>query len=286
MCSYDISEVTDASPITAATVQFYDQTAGFLTLGWAMHFLPFFMMHRQLFIHHYLPALYFSILLLAVLFDALTSGLKPKFRFIAAVAMVAVAFVSYATYAPITYATPWTKSACERSKVLKTWDLNCNDFPVHAEKHGQFIPSFFNHSQATGTIDLNLPQAGNHPFEQAPKVASASNSASSVDTLPLAHYADGRLNQADLPDGAVDRRPLDGTAQADAEAEAAPAVAQQADIQGMDQEGVEAVVLQGTASLSKQQTVSSTVSSPASTTHDVESKVDAAAEGVLVVADE
>ena len=31
-------------------------SAGFFMLVWMVHYLPFFMMNRQLFIHHYLPS--------------------------------------------------------------------------------------------------------------------------------------------------------------------------------------------------------------------------------------
>jgi len=34
----------------------------YLLALWAAHYLPFFAMERELFLHHYLPALYFSVL--------------------------------------------------------------------------------------------------------------------------------------------------------------------------------------------------------------------------------
>ena len=34
----------------------YDALCGFLFTGWALHYFPFFLMSRQLFIHHYLPS--------------------------------------------------------------------------------------------------------------------------------------------------------------------------------------------------------------------------------------
>ncbi|KAI8818426.1 Dolichyl-phosphate-mannose-protein mannosyltransferase-domain-containing protein [Fimicolochytrium jonesii] len=43
--------------------------------GWLLHYLPFFLMTRQLFLHHYLPSLYFSILL----FGTFTEGLTTAF---------------------------------------------------------------------------------------------------------------------------------------------------------------------------------------------------------------
>ncbi|KAI6094514.1 glycosyltransferase family 39 protein [Pisolithus sp. B1] len=44
----------------------YDMLCGFLFTGYALHYLPFFLMSRQLFLHHYFPALYFAILLSSV----------------------------------------------------------------------------------------------------------------------------------------------------------------------------------------------------------------------------
>lgn len=45
----------------AAQVLFYDRLCGFLVLGWFLHYFPFFLMSRQLFLHHYFPALYFAV---------------------------------------------------------------------------------------------------------------------------------------------------------------------------------------------------------------------------------
>ncbi|PPQ95852.1 hypothetical protein CVT26_015982, partial [Gymnopilus dilepis] len=47
---------------TAKVVK-YDTLCGFLFTGWSLHYFPFFLMGRQLFLHHYFPALYFAILL-------------------------------------------------------------------------------------------------------------------------------------------------------------------------------------------------------------------------------
>jgi len=46
----------------------YDSLCGFLFIGWSLHYFPFFIMGRQLFLHHYLPALYFAILLSCCVF--------------------------------------------------------------------------------------------------------------------------------------------------------------------------------------------------------------------------
>lgn len=50
----------------------YLHTTGFFCWAWMCHYLPFYLMHRQLFIHHYLPAQACSILVLGGLLDFVT----------------------------------------------------------------------------------------------------------------------------------------------------------------------------------------------------------------------
>ncbi|KDN48044.1 hypothetical protein RSAG8_03060, partial [Rhizoctonia solani AG-8 WAC10335] len=106
----------------------YDQLCAFLVTGWALHYFPFFLMSRQLFLHHYFPALYFAILMTCAVFDAATFNLKPRVRLqIAGVVLIFVVW-NYMHFSPLTYGTPWTKGKCESSKWLKTWDFACGDF--------------------------------------------------------------------------------------------------------------------------------------------------------------
>ncbi|CAG8687255.1 4908_t:CDS:10 [Dentiscutata erythropus] len=46
-------------------------------IGWLLHFLPFFIMGRVTYLHHYFPALYFSILMCAFMLDHFTSSCNP-----------------------------------------------------------------------------------------------------------------------------------------------------------------------------------------------------------------
>jgi len=43
-------------PIPSAVRNRLHNSTGFFVVAWACHYLPFFLMSRQLFIHHYLPA--------------------------------------------------------------------------------------------------------------------------------------------------------------------------------------------------------------------------------------
>ncbi|KAJ7123188.1 glycosyltransferase family 39 protein [Mycena epipterygia] len=102
----------------------YDSLCGFLFLGWFLHYFPFYIMARQLFLHHYFPALYFAILLLAGVFDFVTSTLRPRVRLQIAAVLIILAVWNFAHFSPLAYGGQWTKSKCISSKWLKTWDFS------------------------------------------------------------------------------------------------------------------------------------------------------------------
>jgi len=108
----------------SAKVVKYDTLCGFLFMGWFLHYFPFFLMGRQLFLHHYFPALYFAILLFSGVFDLLTSTLRPRVRMQIALVFVILAVWNFHHLSPLAYGNPWTKSKCEKAKWLKTWDFS------------------------------------------------------------------------------------------------------------------------------------------------------------------
>ncbi|KAF8681649.1 Glycosyltransferase family 39 protein [Rhizoctonia solani] len=119
----------------------YDQLCAFLATGWVLHYFPFFLMSRQLFLHHYFPALYFAILMSCAVFDAVTANLKPRVRLqIAGVVLIFVLW-NYMSFSPLTYGTPWTRSKCESSKWLKSWDFACGDFYESYDQYSTIPPS-------------------------------------------------------------------------------------------------------------------------------------------------
>ncbi|KXN91163.1 Dolichyl-phosphate-mannose--protein mannosyltransferase 1 [Leucoagaricus sp. SymC.cos] len=106
----------------------YDTLCGFLFIGWCLHYFPFFLMARQLFLHHYFPALYFAILLYCGIFDLVTSTLRPRVRLQVAGLLILLAFWNFQHFAPLAYGTEWTRAKCEQARWLKTWDFSCVDF--------------------------------------------------------------------------------------------------------------------------------------------------------------
>ncbi|KAI9631780.1 putative Dolichyl-phosphate-mannose--protein mannosyltransferase 2 [Dioszegia hungarica] len=110
-------------------IAFYDEVCGFLVIGWALHFLPFFLMQRQLFLHHYLPSLYFAVLCFCAVFDFVLSSVRPRVKLQVGAVILVLTIWAFAHFSPLIYAGQWTKGMCEKAKWLKSWDFACNDFP-------------------------------------------------------------------------------------------------------------------------------------------------------------
>ncbi|GAA6009588.1 hypothetical protein JCM11491_001025 [Sporobolomyces phaffii] len=137
-------------------VVFYDRLCTFLALGWFLHYFPFFIMQRQLFLHHYFPALYFALLLTAVAFDLLTSFLRPRIRLQVAVVLILGAVGAWYYLSPLTYAGVWTRGQCESAKRWgKNWDFSCADF--HLKKSDYYPHEALTKPVAVG--DAHVPPA-------------------------------------------------------------------------------------------------------------------------------
>lgn len=126
------------SCLFTANIVYYERVCTFVAMGWALHYLPFFIMGRQLFLHHYFPALYYSILMLGAVFDASTFKLKPKTRVQVAGVLLLMTIWAWQHWAPLAYAGEWTKKECKKAQWLKTWDFSCADFPQDVSH-----PAFF-----------------------------------------------------------------------------------------------------------------------------------------------
>lgn len=118
-----------------ASFKRFDYEIGSSVLGWALHYFPFYLMQRQLFLHHYFPALYFAVIALSQMFDHLTARLpvfgiseRPVVNRVVTVVFLVFSIVAFGLYQPLAYGNQWTKGECQRVKLFKTWDWDCNTF--------------------------------------------------------------------------------------------------------------------------------------------------------------
>jgi dolichyl-phosphate-mannose-protein mannosyltransferase len=107
----------------------FDSGFGSYVLAWAFHYFPSYLMARQLFLHHYLGALYFGILALAQFWEFFVARVVRNKIINSAVTVLffSAAVAWYLKYAPLAYAGSWTKDLCEKSKFLDM-DFDCVSF--------------------------------------------------------------------------------------------------------------------------------------------------------------
>ena len=102
---------TESQASSGTVISSQLSAASFLFLAWAFHYLPFFMMYRTLYIHHYYPAFYFSCLLSGVLIDLgintfilrMPHQIKPLFHLSILVGILSILTYSYLYFSPLVY---------------------------------------------------------------------------------------------------------------------------------------------------------------------------------------
>jgi dolichyl-phosphate-mannose-protein mannosyltransferase len=122
--------------------RWWDRSLGFLLITWFMHYIPFFIMGRMLFLHHYLPAFIRSVILTCTLIDFL--GRQPQNPNMTkilqmskwqtgqgtlafhsfSILVIGLAIGVYVFFMPLTYGTGFDSLHALRSrKWFKSWDL-------------------------------------------------------------------------------------------------------------------------------------------------------------------
>ncbi|KAG0307526.1 hypothetical protein BGZ97_000366 [Linnemannia gamsii] len=105
---------------------FYSVASGTFYAGWAIHYIPFFFMSRQVSLHHYLPALYFSILLLVSRLDRYLQRWPARIRYMAGIMLMGAVIFSWFQFAPFAYGTDFGSQArCESLRMVGRWKFLC-----------------------------------------------------------------------------------------------------------------------------------------------------------------
>ena len=115
---------TPLSNVSSSQIVKCDSIQGFLFNDWGFCTTsPFFSTGRQLFLDHYFPA-YFAILLSCIVFDLLTSTLRPPVQLQIAGVLIILAILNFWHYRPLTYGGSWMTLKCEKPNMMKTWDFS------------------------------------------------------------------------------------------------------------------------------------------------------------------
>lgn len=103
--------------------------SGFILLSWAMHYLPFFTMRRVLYLHHYLPSLTMSLMIVGFMWDYVFKRLERKFgRNIQIYNSIVLSLISFSIIwsfwrlSPIIYGTSIPTETLNARKWFESWD--------------------------------------------------------------------------------------------------------------------------------------------------------------------
>lgn len=126
-----------------AVINFHIQITHYL-LGWFIHYAPFFIMGRQLFLHHYLPAYYFLIMAFAHLLDLFVSHILSRKKIIGlsiCVALLSSTYYFFETHKGFGYGTPLLKETCEKGKWMSGWDYSCDAYLESWDEYSNYTLS-------------------------------------------------------------------------------------------------------------------------------------------------
>lgn len=94
-----------------------------VTGGWALTYLPFFVMGRVLYVHHYYPALIFSTLNVGLIFDHFLGKRSPTLRRLVATLMIAIVLAVFIYFSPMCYGIEGPGKAFRGRRWLRSWNL-------------------------------------------------------------------------------------------------------------------------------------------------------------------
>lgn len=110
-----------------AEIDHIHYSALYPVLGWFLHYLPFIAMGRVTYVHHYYPALYFSIIAFGFCFDWVTRPLARKWP-VAELAVYAVAYAAviglFVLFSPFVFGMEGSASQYSHLKWFKRWRIS------------------------------------------------------------------------------------------------------------------------------------------------------------------
>jgi dolichyl-phosphate-mannose-protein mannosyltransferase len=92
-------------------------------LGWFLHYIPFYIMGRVMYVHHYFPALYFAMISFVVLLDQLQKRL-PKLVGTSLMIITAIAFIaSFLFFADFAFGMEGPANQWANRQWLSQWNI-------------------------------------------------------------------------------------------------------------------------------------------------------------------
>ncbi|KAI8909750.1 Dolichyl-phosphate-mannose-protein mannosyltransferase-domain-containing protein [Gorgonomyces haynaldii] len=92
-------------------------------IGWLLHYLPFYIMGRVMYVHHYFPALYFGIISMSFTLDHFCRKLPKPFGPIVLIAIGAVCTLVFLYFADFAFGFDTPASEYKGRRWIKSWNI-------------------------------------------------------------------------------------------------------------------------------------------------------------------
>jgi dolichyl-phosphate-mannose-protein mannosyltransferase len=93
-------------------------------LGWFLEYIPFWIMGRVTYLHHYFPALYFAIVCLTLTLDHLTTRFTPKFKNAILLIFGIAVIANYIYFIDFSFGMKGPASDYDGRRWLKSWKIH------------------------------------------------------------------------------------------------------------------------------------------------------------------
>lgn len=121
--AYAMIKQRKAHHLLPAHLEAFKYRVKMVTGGWALTYLPFFVMGRVLYVHHYYPALIFSTLNVGLLFDHLLARHSRRIQWTAVIVASIIVFGVFIYFSPMCYGIEGPGKAFRGRRWLKSWNL-------------------------------------------------------------------------------------------------------------------------------------------------------------------
>ena len=101
----------------------YSHKIIFIFGAYLLHYLPFYLMGRSLYLHHYLPSFMFSVLLTAAQFDCMTRDKPVKLKMFLVTIISIATLAAFVYLAPLVYGTEIEAEILAKRKFIKSWNF-------------------------------------------------------------------------------------------------------------------------------------------------------------------
>lgn len=97
-----------------------------IVLGWILHYVPYLIMQRVKYLHHYFPALYFSLFMQVFLFDTLMHHVSSHVSRICFMIYGCIVITIFLFFAPLSYGFYGDTSNLANRQWISTWLIDNN----------------------------------------------------------------------------------------------------------------------------------------------------------------